>query len=89
MQPVLQVLAVGITSQPLSIPYSVTKFPLCSQTSTFTFSSNPSFVTKSPDGDAGFVFANGATQADMNLYVFTLTATADLVSATLEIHLDV
>jgi hypothetical protein len=72
-----QVIQIGIDTQPFSIPYSVTKFPLCTQTPTFTLNPSLSFLSNSPTGDSGNIIINGALPVNRGTYNLMLEATLD------------
>jgi len=53
--PLLEAVAIGITAQPFSIPFSVTLFPACTQVPVFTLSAVPAFITSFSAGNGGAV----------------------------------
>ena len=75
--PLIQVFRLGVDSQPYSFPFAVSRNPLCTQLPSFTLAANPFFVRQSSSGDSGLLIVEGVTQADINLYEFTLKAAVD------------
>jgi hypothetical protein len=65
--PMAQTLIVGVTSQPMTITYTVTKAPLCLLAPTFTLVSGPAFVTNTPSGNGGSLSVNGVTVTHANV----------------------
>lgn len=77
-----QTITVGVTLQPFSIPFLITKTPNCAQTPTFTMTSNvlAPFVNLSAAGDGGNNVVNAA-QSDNGTYILTVDADLDIASA--------
>jgi len=75
--PTTVTIQVGITPQPFTIPYSLTKLPACPQQTSVTYGPTLSFLSQTPSGDTGDFKVNGALQSDQNTYSMTLTGALD------------
>ena len=86
--PATQILNIGVDSQPMSIPFSITKVLPCPQPATFTLSPTLGFVTLSPSGDGGTIIVDNVVMADVGIYALVLTASQYAVTTTHNLSLD-
>jgi hypothetical protein len=77
--PSLTQLEVGIDTQPLLIPYAVSKTPNCPQMVTFALSGTiPTFVSiQNPQNASGDIQVDGALRTNHGSSTMTLTASVD------------